>query len=61
MAIGIGSSWNDSSVEYITLDSKEDIVNAYKKLSFKDKRYVEIKISEEKMKRVTNKIKNNDK
>lgn len=54
--IGPFSHWKDgedsSKVEYITLDSKEDIIKAYRKLSFKDKRYVEIIIFKEKMKRV---------
>jgi hypothetical protein len=57
MAIGINSSYKEDTTQYITLDSKEDIVRAYKKLSFRDKRYVEIKISEEKIKRINNKKK----
>jgi hypothetical protein len=57
MAIGINSSYKEDTTQYITLDSKEDIVRASKKLSFRDKRYVEIKISEEKIKRINNKKK----
>jgi hypothetical protein len=50
MAIGIGSSYKESSdTSYILLDSKEEIVEAYKRLSFKDKRFVEIAISKEKL------------
>lgn len=52
----VPSSWkediNTSKTEYIILDSKEDLFKAYKKLSFKDKRWLEIKISGEKINRV---------
>lgn len=58
MAIGISSSYDESSTEYITLNSKKDIVEAYKKLSFRDKRYVELKIRQIQLERIKNKYKN---